>query len=152
MDKPDGRMFLSIKRQNEPEDSLKQYTLSVCPPGLSFLKQSVDALGDFGFGNETDRFIDQLAIAEEQDSRDAHDAKLLRHIHILVNIEFSDLDTTGVVIGYFIDNGTQPFARTAPGSPAVNDGDALSRFGCKILICKNLCHNDIELRIVNYRI
>ena len=97
---------------------------------------------DLFLGAETDKTVDDLAVLEQNNGRNALNAEFACQRDCFVNVCFADLDI-GVFFAERIKNGSEHFARTAPGCVKVKKNKTLDcfYFFVKIIFVDlNVCH------------
>ena len=91
-------------------------------------------------GNEADRFSGLFSVAEDNERRDAHDAKAGCQLRLFVDVHLADF-YVAVISGHLIDDRREHAAWAAPVCPEV-DQHGLMRmqyFFLKIFLCDNRC-------------
>src|SRR5690606_18451953 len=78
------------------------------------------------FGESADDAVNLLAVAEDDEGRNAHDAVPSRRLRVLVGVELVHLQAIAHLRGHFFKDRRQPAARTAPGRPKVHDHGRLA--------------------------
>src|SRR5262245_48093159 len=80
----------------------------------------VDDLLEVFFRCQADDRLDDLTALEEQDGRDAPDLEFDGRIRVVVDVQLSDRDLSGVVGRQRVDGGRQPLAGSAPLGPEID--------------------------------
>lgn len=78
-------------------------------------------LADIFFRFHADERVLRFSSFEEDEGRDAHDAELLRDFAVLVDVHFIKRHFASVLRAEFLDDRNHGLARTAPGSPKVDE-------------------------------
>ena len=73
-----------------------------------------------GFPDESYELFGDLTILEEDEGRDGTDIVLGGDCAVLVDVDFPDAQLPGHFRGQFFEDGSDGFARTAPGCPEID--------------------------------
>src|SRR5690606_2200880 len=65
--------------------------------------------------------LDDLTVLVDVHRRDLHDAVLLRHLRVLVDVELDDVDLVAVLLGDLLEDRRDHAARAAPLGPEVHE-------------------------------
>lgn len=115
------------------------------------LEQSVEFVGQSAFLNQSDAFVFDFAIFDEQHGGNVADAVSGGDGGALLHVGGADDGSVGVFGGDFIDDGGQGFAGAAPGGTEI-DHHGFVGFDefIKGFFCNCCAHNYFNV-IVNYK-
>ena len=100
------------------------------------LGERFELLDDLALWRHADRLVGELATFEVEQRRDRLNAELRGEHAFFIHIHLADFDSGAFVLGDFIKDGAQHFARTAPLRPKIDEnGDiGFQNFGLKIIL------------------
>ena len=78
-------------------------------------------LGDLFFGDGADDLLDDLAVFEDEQGRDAADVVAAGGIHRLIDVELGDLELAGVIVRDLRDGRGKHVAWAAPLGPKIHE-------------------------------
>ena len=109
--------------------------------------ESLDECFDIFLRDKADRFVDFLAVLEDYEGRDAHDAELCGELLLLIDVDLADFHFT-VRSGDFIDEWGEHAAGAAPWCPEIDKYCAfgIEDFGLEIFIGDGDCFHEIPPR------
>ncbi len=103
--------------------------------GLNFLSQN-------SLGGKPNMAVNQLAIFEDEDGRDAAYTEFHGDFRIFINVHFADERLAIVLSGQFFNDWANHTARAAPFCPKIEDGNTLvvEHFLLEVCICDFKSH------------
>ena len=78
-----------------------------------------ESFGDLLFRDSADDLLDNLAVFEDEQGRDAADVVATGGVHRFVDVELRDLELARVVVRDFSDGGGEHVTWAAPLSPEI---------------------------------
>ena len=94
-----------------------------------FRQVLVEEVPDLRLGYHADEVIDDRAVLEQHDGRQAPHADLLRQLLLLVRVHLRELEAPRVLLGQPIEDRHELTARAAPRRPEIHEhGRAARRF------------------------
>ena len=96
--------------------------------------RTVDGCGKIFLAGDPDELLHELTVLQDDHGRDGHDAELLRHLAVGIDIELSDLGGSFKIGGQFIDDRRKLPTGAAPFRPEIDDDrlGGLHGLGCEI--------------------
>src|SRR5690606_4969586 len=86
------------------------------------------------FGLEADHFGDHFTVFKHHQGRNAHHPETAGRFRIVIHIQLGNLQFIPDFIVQLLQNGSDHFARTTPGSPKINQYGSRFHFIGKILV------------------
>src|SRR5688572_125513 len=94
-----------------------------------FRQVLVEHFPDLRLGNDANEVVDDVAVLEQHDRRQAPDADLLRQLLLLVGIHLRELEAPAILLDQAVEDRHELLARAAPRSPEIHqDGRRARRF------------------------
>ena len=93
--------------------------IRLCSLALLIAKPATDRSLDGGPWGGADHLVEDLAVPEQEQCRNALDAQPPGDLGILIHVQLRHLDGTGQVAGQFFDDRCYHPARRAPVRPAI---------------------------------
>ena len=100
-------------------------------PGLGWLEMPLDLGFELRFRQRSDDAVDDLAVAQDDQRRDAARIESTSQTLVLVDVDLDHLEATGVLMGELVEDRRHEAARPAPGCPEI-DHDRRLRSGLDV--------------------
>ena len=115
-----SRELTALSRQPEPDDLFDRF------PEKATESEAVDISDDVLLGSESDEGIDEDIVLEDKECGYCVDVESDGDGLVVISVEFGHTDPSSEIVGKFLDDRSHPPAGSAPGCPAVDDGDLVT--------------------------
>ena len=92
---------------------------------------AVERFDDFVLRDSADQLLDHLPPLEDEERGDTTNLITAGCLRIAIDVELTDFDLAGEVVGDLVDHGRHHATRAAPGGPEIDEDHVIGHF-CEI--------------------